>query len=167
MKAICYESGDKINEIIDQCTYCTVSLNGIDGFPYVFPMNFVRLEGKIYLHSAPHGTHLSLLDQDNRIVLSFVHGNDLVYQHSKVACSHSMRSDSVVIRGSVSFLESIEQKIKVFNELMNCFVPGKEFVYSLPSLQNVKIWIVEPQSITAKGVGLTFDEYKSMQPGRK
>lgn len=167
MKAIRYESRDKIDEIIDQCTYCTVSLNGVDGFPYVFPMNFVRLEDKIYLHSAPHGTHLSLLDQDNRIVLSFVHGNDLVYQHSKVACSHSMRSDSVIIKGSVSFLECIEQKIEVFNQLMNRFVPGREFIYSLPSLQNVKIWVVEPQTITAKGVGLTFEEYKSLQPNCK
>lgn len=167
MKAIRYESKERIDEIINNCTYCTVSLNGEDGFPYVFPMNFVSFGGKIFLHSAPHGTHLSLLEKDNRIVLSFIHGQELVCQHQQVACSHSMRSDSVVVKGRVTFIELVEQKVEVFNQLMSRFVPGKEFVYSLPALHNVKIWVVEPQTISAKGVGLTYEEYRSLQIERK
>lgn len=167
MKAIRYESKEQIDEIINKCLFCTVSINGTDGFPYVFPMNFAFFDGKIYLHSAPHGTHISLLENDNRIVLSFIHGEDLVCQHERVACSHSMRSDSVIVKGTVAFIDCVDQKIKVFNELMKRFVPDKEFVYSLPSLQNVKIWVVEPESISAKGVGLTYEEFKSLQPGCK
>lgn len=167
MKAIRYESKEQIDKIINECLYCTVSLNGTDGFPYVFPMNFVCDDGKIYLHSAPHGTHISILENDNRIVLSFIHGENLVYQHHRVACSHSIRSDSVIIKGTVTFIECLEKKIDVFNKLMSRFVPDKEFVYSLPSLQNVKIWVVEPEQVSAKGVGLTYEEFKSLQPGCK
>ncbi|MGL5318828.1 MAG: pyridoxamine 5'-phosphate oxidase family protein [Bacteroidales bacterium] len=167
MKAIQYESKAKIEAIIQQCTYCTVSLNGEDGFPYVFPMNFVYFNEKFYLHSAPHGSHLALLEKDNRIVLSFVTGDQLVFQHSKVACSHSMRSDSVIVRGKVEFISSKEEKITVFNHMMKRFVPNKAFVYSEPSLENVKVWEIEPLSISAKGVGLTYDEYKSLMSDSK
>lgn len=167
MKTIRYESKEAIDAIINRCPYCTASLNGNDGFPYVFPMNFTYFQGKFYLHSAPQGTHISLLEADNRIVLSFTHGEELVYQHERVACSHSMRSDSVIVRGTVTFIDCLEKKKEILNHLMQRFTPKKEFLYSVPSLQNVKIWVVEPQCITAKGVGLTYDEFKSMQPGCK
>lgn len=162
MKSIEYKSSEKINQIINDCPFCVASVNGEDGFPYSFPMNFVYHDGKFYLHSAPEGTHLSLLEKNNRIVLSFVNGSELVFQHDRVACSHSMRSDSVIVKGLVSFIDDMEAKKEILNILMKRFVPGKDFLYSVPSLMNVKVWVIEPQSITAKGVGLTYDEFKSL-----
>ncbi|MGL5786674.1 MAG: pyridoxamine 5'-phosphate oxidase family protein [Bacteroidales bacterium] len=162
MKAIEYTSREKIDEIINACTYCIAAVNGEDGFPYSFPMNFVYHEGRFYLHSAPEGTHLSLIEKSNRIVLTFVNGSELVFQHERVACSHSMRSDSVVVKGYVSFISCMEKKKDILNVLMQRFIPGKDFLYSVPSLQNVKVWVVDIQDITAKGVGLTYEEFKAL-----
>ncbi|MGL4779523.1 MAG: pyridoxamine 5'-phosphate oxidase family protein [Bacteroidales bacterium] len=163
MKAFHYTNKEEMYQIIDACTLCQVAINNPDEAPYLFPMNFVRLGDEIYLHSAPEGTHLSLLAKDNRISLSFNRGEELVNQHEKVACSYSMRSDSVVVVGDVDFINCMDQKRLILNELMHKFIPEKAFIYSEPALRNVKIWKIRINKMTGKGVGLTYEQFKELE----
>lgn len=163
MKAFKYTQIEEMYKIIDTCSLCQVAVNDPMGAPYIFPMNFVRIGDDIFLHSAPEGTHLELLAKDNRISLSFCYGDDLVKQHEKVACSYSMRSDSVVVKGHVSFIECTDHKRKILNELMNKFIPENKFIYSEPALRNVRIWKISIDQMTGKGVGLTYEQFKELE----
>lgn len=141
-----------MEDIICSCKVCIAGLNGDDGFPYLFPMNFAYADGKIILHSAPEGRHLSLLTNDNRITVTFCTDGELVYQHKQVACSYRMNAKSVICKGKVSFVEDIETKEKLLNTFMTHYVEG-HFKYSLPALKNIKVWVVNIEEMTARAFG--------------
>ena len=145
----------EIESIIDQCDICFVGITEADGTPYVIPMNFGYLNGQIMLHSAPEGKHLSLLTLSNRICVTFCTDRKLMYQHPDVACSYSMNSKSVVCKGSVSFLEDLQEKEEAMNQLMKKF-SDRSFSYSAPALRNVKVWRVTVDEMTAKSFGQNF-----------
>jgi len=158
MKAIHTKEQDKAEEIIAQCRICYAGLADTDGTPYVLPMNFGYQDGVIYLHSGPEGRHLNILERNNKICITFCTGDKLVYQDETVACSYSMRSESVICRGKVEFIEDKEEKVNAMNIMMKHYT-DKPFTYSHPAIMNVKVWKIEVESFNAKSFGLTHKEY--------
>lgn len=149
MKTILVENKAEIEEIIRSCKHCVISTVSLEGLPYSVPMNFAYCDGQIILHSAPTGTHLKNIEHNNNICVVFCTDGKLVYQHKEVACSYRMRAQSVVCMGKVRFIEAAEDKIEVMNKLMAHYT-NNEFKYSKPAIQNVKVWIVDIDKITAK-----------------
>src|ERR1035437_5254018 len=145
----------EIEEIISHCDMCFVGITEADGTPYVIPMNFGYNDGEIILHSAPEGKNISLLALSNRVCVTFCSDRKLVYQHPDVACSYSMTSKSVLCKGSVSFVEDLNEKEEMMNSLMSKF-SHRTFKYSTPALKNVKVWRVSIDEMTAKAFGQNF-----------
>jgi len=145
----------EIEEIIKQCDICFVGLIETDGSPYVIPMNFGYVDGDIILHSGLHGKHLNLLELDNRICVTFCSDRKLVYQHPDVACSYSMTSKSVLCKGTVSFVEDLDEKMELLNQFMKNY-SDRTFKYSTPALTNVKVWRMKIVEMTAKAFGQNF-----------
>ncbi len=144
-----------IESIINQCDICFLGITEADGSPYVIPMNFGYANSEIILHSGPHGKHLSLLELNNRVCITFCSDRKLLYQHPDVACSYSMNSKSVLCKGAVTFIEDISEKEAAMNLLMKNYT-DREFKYSTPALMNVKIWRVTVDEMTAKAFGQNF-----------
>ena len=107
MKTLIIEDKQQIESIILHCDACFVGITDLEGNPYVVPMNFGYENGIIYLHSGPEGSKLEMLEHNNNVCITFSVGHKLVYQHEKVACSYSMRSESAMCRGQVEFIEEI------------------------------------------------------------
>ena len=145
----------EIEEIIKQCDICFVGFIETDGSPYVIPMNFGYVDGDIILHSGLHGKHLNLLELDNRICVTFCSDRKLVYQHPDVACSYSMTSKSVLCKGTVSFVEDLDEKMELLNQFMKNY-SDRTFKYSTPALTNVKVWRMKIVEMTAKAFGKNF-----------
>lgn len=152
---------EEIEEIIRKCDICYTGLVDKDGSPYVIPMNFGYTDGEIILHSGPHGKHLELVETDNRICITFSTGHRLVYQHPDVACSYSMTSKSVVCKGTVTFVEDIDEKEKLLNILMHNYTK-RDFRYSAPALKNVKVWRVHITEMTCKSFGQHFKNFSDL-----
>ena len=115
MKTVIIEDKQRIESIILHCDACFVGITDLEGNPYVVPMNFGYENGIIYLHSGPEGSKLEMLEHNNNVCITFSVGHKLVYQHEKVACSYSMRSESAMCRGQVEFIEEIDEKRKTPN----------------------------------------------------
>ena len=96
MKTVIIEDKQRIESIILHCDACFVGITDLEGNPYVIPMNFGYENGTLYLHSGPEGSKLEMLEHNNNVCITFSVGHKLVYQHEKVACSYSMRSESAV-----------------------------------------------------------------------
>ena len=159
MITINIEERHLIEEIISKNTICYVGMIDKGGFPYVIPMNFGYADGKIILHSDPHGRHVSLLEKDNRVCVTFCTDNNRIfYQHPDVACSYSMESKSVLVRGKIQFIEDLEEKQRLMKLFMKHYT-DREFKISTPAIRTVKIWLLEPEKITAKAFGQNF-KYK-------
>ena len=102
MKTFIIEDKQRIESIILHCDVCFVGIVDMEGNPYVVPMNFGYEDGIIYLHSEPEGSKVEMLEHNNNVCITFSLGHKLVYQHEKVACSYSMRSESAMCRGKVT-----------------------------------------------------------------
>lgn len=149
MKTIAIDSKSEMEAIIRSCKHCIVSTVSPEGMPYSVPMNFAYHDDKIILHSAPTGTHLQNIEQNNNVCIVFCTDGTLVYQHKEVACSYRMRAESVICFGKVSFVESMEEKMEFMNKFMTHYTQN-EFKYSKPAIQNVKVWVVQIEKMTAK-----------------
>lgn len=152
MKTYVLSELGEMEGIINDCKICFVGVNNGDSYPYVFPMNFAYTNHEIILHSAPTGTHLDFISKNNLVTITFCTEGKLVYQHPDVACSYRMDSKSVMCRGEVEFVDELIVKEELLNHLMSKY-SDKKFTYSLPALQNVKLWRVKIHSMTAKAFG--------------
>ncbi|MDR2824844.1 MAG: pyridoxamine 5'-phosphate oxidase family protein [Prevotellaceae bacterium] len=142
----------EIEKIIAQCDICFVGMTATDGSPYVLPMNFGYIEGKIILHSAPEGTHLQHIAQNNKVCIAMNCGTQVRWQHPAVACSYRMESVSVVCKGAVSFVENDDDKVKYLN-ILCAHYSDRKFEYSAPAIRNVKVWLIEISQMTCKATG--------------
>jgi len=149
MKTIIIQEQKEINEIIKSCNICFLGLADTDGTPYVLPMNFGYKDDIIYLHSGPEGHLIDIVNRNNKVCVTFCTENKLVYQEPQVACSYRMKSKSVVAWGNVEFITDIKQKEEMLNIMMAQYSDMK-FTYSLPALQNVKVWKIPVDKISCK-----------------
>lgn len=157
MRTVTIEDPIRIKEIIKKSDICFVGITDLEGHPYVLPMNFGYHDDAIYLHSGPEGSKLEMLHRDNHVCLTFCSGNELVYQNSKIACSYSMRSESAMCRGKVSFIEAFEEKRQGLDIIMRHYTDN-DFRYSDPAIKNVKVWKVEIEQLSGKIFGLRGNE---------
>lgn len=157
MKTITITDPIEIEEIIRKCAYCNVGITDLEGNPYVIPMNFAYTHGTIYLHSGPEGGKLKMLGRNPHVCITFCEGHELVYQHKSIACSYSMKSRSVICRGKVHFLESMEEKRRALDVFMKHYTRN-ECGYADPSVRNVIVWEVKVEDITCKSFGLRTNE---------
>ncbi|MFO8001869.1 MAG: pyridoxamine 5'-phosphate oxidase family protein [Marinilabilia sp.] len=162
MKTYTHTDRAFIEEVIGQCQICFAGVVDENGLPYMVPMNFGYHEGVFYLHSAPEGRIVRALENNNNICLSFNVGEELAFQHPKVACSYRMKARSIVAEGRVSFPEDMDEKRKALDHIMGQY-SDKQFEYSDPAVRNVKIWQVEVNNIVCKEFGAPHDAYKKLR----
>lgn len=157
MKTILLEEKEKIESVISRCDICFVGMADTDNQPYVIPMNFGYKDEIIYLHSAPTGKSIDIINHNNRVCITFSIDHELVFQHPKVACSYRMRAKSVVCKGKVEFIETLSEKYDALNIIMQHY-SGRIFEYGEPAVRNVKIWKIEIEEISAKEYGVPHNQ---------
>ncbi len=152
MKTFIVDDKQRIESIILHCDTCFVGITDLEGNPYVIPMNFGYEDDVLYLHSGPEGSKLEMLERNNHVCITFSSGHKLVYRDEQVACSYSMRSDSVICRGKVAFIEDMDEKCRALDIIMRHYT-DRQFVYSDPAVRNVRVWRVPIDQITGKELG--------------
>ena len=133
MKTVIIEDKQRIESIILHCDACFVGITDLEG------------------------SKLEMLEHNNNVCITFSVGHKLVYQHEKVACSYSMRSESAMCRGQVEFIEEIDEKRRALDIIMRHYTDS-EFNYSDPAVRNVKVWQVRINQMTGKVFGLRANE---------
>lgn len=155
MRTAIITDNNEIESIIKQCKICYVGIMEKDGTPYVIPMCFGYAGNEIILHSGPEGKHLDLLKLNNNVCVTFCTEGELKCQHPDVACSYSLRAQSVLCKATVEFIEDIVEKEQMLGILMKTYI-DRSFKFSEPALQQVKVWKLSIDQRTAKSFGLNF-----------
>ena len=163
MRTVAHKNIDFIEKVIKSCDVCFVGMADEDGMPYVLPMNFGYKDKIVYLHSAPDGRKIDILNINKNVSIVFSTNSELVYQHKQVACSYRVKSTSVIIAGMVEFIEDDNDKTEVLNILMENYTMDN-FEYSKPAVRNVKVWKVKAESITCREFGAPAKKYKDSDP---
>jgi nitroimidazol reductase NimA-like FMN-containing flavoprotein (pyridoxamine 5'-phosphate oxidase superfamily) len=149
MKTLFIANSDEVKEIIRESVICYLGVSDKNGTPSVYPMNFGYKDGVIYLHSAPEGHLIDIINQNNQVCITFCTDTKLVFQHPQVACSYRMKSKSVLAWGKVEFVDEFEEKENILHILMSQY-SDDEFKFSTPAVRNVKIWKIVVEKMTCK-----------------
>ena len=166
MKTYSIVEKEKIEDILKSEKICFVGFSDENGIPYVLPMNYGYENDTIYLHSAPEGKALEILAHNRNVCITFCTQPKLIWQHPEVACSYRMQCASIVCNGKVVFEEEFEEKVRIMNIIMRQYI-NKDFEYSDPAINNVKIWKVEVDTIAAKEFGVRHPNsatHKNIEP---
>ena len=131
MKTIELTDRAAIDDVITRCPYCMLGLTDEEGKPYVVPMNFAWENGHAYLHSG---------------------AAELVWMHREMACSYSMKSRSVLVRGKVSAITDPDEKRRALMLMMRHFTT-EPLRMSDAAVRGVRVWRVDAEEITARSFG--------------
>lgn len=153
MITVTIEERHLIEEIIAMNSVCYVAMIDTAGMPYVIPMNFGYKDDIIYLHSAQEGGSILYLEKNPNVCITFCTPPTLTYQNEDVACSYRMKGSSVMCKGRVIFEEDFDIKVKALDIIMKQYT-DRAFTYSVPSVNNVRIWKIEIDEITTKVFGV-------------
>ncbi len=152
MKTIELTDRAEIEAVIGRCPYCMLGLVDKEGKPYVVPMNFAWEDGHVFLHSGREGKKVELLEAEPVACLTFCDGAELVWMHREMACSYSMKSRSVLVRGKVSAITDPAEKRRALLLLMRHYTQ-EELRMSDVAVRGVCVWRVEAEEITARSFG--------------
>lgn len=147
---------EDIDRILSMTRVGRLATVGLDGFPYITPVNFVHLDGKIYFHSAPEGEKLDNIRENPRACfevdtpLAYL---DLALDPSRAACQLHQFYHCVIIRGRASIVADGPLKLAALNALVAKHEPDSEFepvTENTPACRACVVVEIEPLSITAK-----------------
>ena len=152
MKSNIITEKSEIEEVINQCEACYVSMVDGKGMPYNLPFNFAYEDNVLFFHSAPFGRKIDILKAKPDVCIAFSTAHDLHHHDIDVGCSYSMKFKSVIAYGKVEFFEDIEEKTLWMNKFMQKYT-HRDFSYSLPAITNVACFKVVIGKISGKKRG--------------
>lgn len=115
--------------------------------PYLVTLNYSYHDGVLYFHSASEGRKIDLIKKSPEV--AFTIALDLGLVKGENACNWSVRFQSVVGRGQISFLEGAEEKRRGLDLFMAQY-SDDEFSYPDKMIQATAVFKLVISEMTAK-----------------
>lgn len=134
-------------EILKKGDHGTLSVNGDDGYPYATPVNYILVEDKLYIHSAPYGYKIECLQKSAKCCFSAIVSARII--PSKITAAF----ESVVMTGDVVFVEDQAEKRAALEAFVTQKHPGYEevgFQMIDKMIGKTALLRIDPQSMTGK-----------------
>ena len=94
------------------------------GFPVIKPVNFLYLDGKIYLHSSTKGEKIE--DMQRGSPVCFEVDEPIAYGVAGTsACKASYYYRSIIIKGKAAFVKDRDKKMKILERMMEKYQPER------------------------------------------
>ncbi|WP_321991766.1 pyridoxamine 5'-phosphate oxidase family protein [Marispirochaeta aestuarii] len=140
-----------LDDILSNNTICRVALSDGDT-PYVIPMNYGYKDRAFYLHSAPEGRKLDLLQKNRNVCIEVTDSIESVT--SKKACGYGTKYRSVICTGIAHFLTDANQKIEGLKIIMKQQTGNSEWEIPEAAVSNVVVLKIITESVTGKISGI-------------
>jgi uncharacterized protein len=115
------DSRTEMDEILRQETIGWLGLCG-DGGPYVVPLNYAYVDGRILFHCAMEGLKLDCIRANPEVCFSVGRQSGEVRRHAGGGVCH-VDSDSVICFGRARILEDIAERAEALNAFQRAFRP--------------------------------------------
>jgi nitroimidazol reductase NimA-like FMN-containing flavoprotein (pyridoxamine 5'-phosphate oxidase superfamily) len=112
---------DQIRELLDTAPVGHLATIDPDGRPYVVPVHFVHLEGRIYIHGLLRGQKLDNIARDPKVGFETV--GDFALVHGQSARETNTTYKSVVIRGLASVVEDDDVLTRALDAIVAKYAP--------------------------------------------
>lgn len=135
-----------LEQILWQGKVCQLAIPDVPA-PYIVPLNYGYCGGVLYFHSAAEGHKLELLHHNPQVGFSVV--IDLGIAEAEVACNWGARFRSVLGRGRVEFVETLEEKRTALKLLMAQY-SDDQFEFSDEALAETTVFRLVIEEMTGK-----------------
>lgn len=145
-----------IQRILDSTSIGRLATVGRDGYPYITPVNFVRLKENLYFHCAPKGEKLDNLVRDARVCFEVdvpLAYFDIGFDPARSVCQLHQLYHCVILRGSAAVVEDEALRTEALNALVRKHEPDRDPPPVTPDMAGFKacrVIEIRPRSITAK-----------------
>ena len=106
-----------------------------EGEPYVIPMLYVNDDQYIYIHGSPDSRLIKIIGGGSPIVIAVTEVHGIVL--SSNLCNNSINYVSVIVYGRGSFIDDSNEKLHVFQLMIDRLVPGRTSDTDLPTLEEL------------------------------
>lgn len=151
MRTLNIKDRTEIEKIIKSCKTCYVAMSESD-VPYVLPMNFALDGDAVILHSDQSGRMWETMHKNPKVCINWTLGEELAWQDERVGCSYRVKSKSVLVEGTVEFVNDYDEKERCLHLLMAQY-SDRKFKFNAPAVKNVGIIKVRIEKISAKEFG--------------
>lgn len=120
----------EMEEILRRARIGRLATIGVDGYPYITPVNFVWWNNSIYFHCAHEGEKIDNIRRDSKVCfevdipLSYL---GLDYDRSRPSCHLHQFYHSIIIRGRAEIVEDSEEKVGSLNALIASHEENDDF----------------------------------------
>ncbi len=115
------ESREEMESILRDETIGFLGL-AVDGRPYVVPLNYGYVEGRVLFHCALTGKKLDYLKANPQVCFTVGRQSGEVRQHAEGDPCH-VDNDSVICYGTARIVEDPEERKGTLNTFNRCFRP--------------------------------------------
>ncbi|MDP6627262.1 MAG: pyridoxamine 5'-phosphate oxidase family protein [Methanopyri archaeon] len=140
---------EEIESILERATVCRLGMCA-DGEPYVVPLSFGYVDGRLYFHSASEGKKLDILRGNGKVCFEVDVDTEVI--PAKSPCGWGMRYASVIGFGTASIVEDLDEKRSALDIIMTHY-GGHGANYPALMLRKVAIIRVDIENMTGKRSG--------------
>ena len=150
------KSKQKIAEFLNQEHVGRVCSIDKDGFPQIVPMNFVFLNGSIYMHSHTRGEKLENIRANDKVGFEVDREIEFLpsyFTHPTDASQADTLYVSVVIKGTGTVVSDRSEKTLALNGLMEKYQPEgnyEKLTQDMGVIDEVAVIKVTPQTMRGK-----------------
>jgi len=138
-----------IETIIKKARVCRLGM--VDGDkPYIVPMSFGYQNNVLYFHGALKGLKINIIKKNSNVCFEFDIAAEALAGDD--ACQWSMKFQSVIGFGTVSFIDDQAEKEQALKIIMSQY-SEKQFEFSQNKLKTTAVIKVEIDSMTGKQSG--------------
>lgn len=113
---------EESEQILREARTAMLALAGDDNYPYVVPINYAYVDGKIYFHGAKSGHKIDAILRNDKVSLCVVQHDELVPEKLTTYFR------SVTVFGRARILEKDDEKLAAAQKFGMRFYPDKEKV---------------------------------------
>lgn len=121
-----------------------------DNVPFLVPVFFAYDGTALYFHSAPAGSKINILKQNNRVCFEISAYYGVI--EDERACDFEAHHRTVIGTGQAVFVEDPEEKIRALNQIVALFTKT-QFTFPKPKLTHTTVIRIDIDQLKGKSHG--------------
>jgi len=141
----------EIEKILTESHICRLGLS-YENIPYVVPVNFGYKDNSLYIHCAPHGKKLSIIEKNPTVCFEIEKDVEVV-SNREDACRCTTHYKSLIGMGKATILTEVVDKINALDVIMQQHQGEGNYKYKRKVLDMMSAIRIDITEISGKQAG--------------
>jgi len=140
-----------IEYIINSSPICRLGF--VEGeYAYIVPVNFAHSDGCLYIHSAPSGKKIELIEKNPKVSFEIEDVYEII--PADKPCGWTTKYRSVMGTGTIRIEQDLQMKKKGLDLIMAKYGAPQPYSYDEKNLDRMVILVVKIETVSGKQSGI-------------